>query len=162
MAIDPLLSQTLSQTLKTAGYSVTKPRAAVFTVLSGQEPQSMAEVVQKLSGIIDRATVYRTVDLFEKLGIVTRLNLGWKYKIELSENFSHHHHHLSCVNCGQVVAFEEGQVLHQAIEHLATAKGYSMQDHSLEIRGLCPACYQLKDPGKTPGSAEASHFQLSA
>lgn len=131
----------LQTALKKAGYSITKPRELVFGALEGQEPQSMAEVVHKLEHEVDRATVYRTIELFEKLGIVTRLNLGWKYKIELSENYSHHHHHLSCINCGKVVSFEEGQVLHQAIEHLATAKGYSMVDHSLEIRGRCPDCY---------------------
>lgn len=135
-----VIEDLLSSTLKKAGYSLTQPRRMVFAALEGQEPLSMAELVHRLAGHVDRATVYRTIELFEKLGIVTRLSLGWKYKIELSESFSHHHHHLSCVNCGRVISFEEGQVLHQAIEHLATAKGFSMQDHSLEIRGRCPDC----------------------
>ncbi len=135
-----LTNDLLKKTLKDAGYSVTKSRDIIFNALEGHEPQSMAEIVQSLQQATDRATVYRTIELFEKLGIVTRLNLGWKYKIELSENFSHHHHHLSCSSCGIVISFEEGQLLNQAIYHIAVAKGFTMQDHSLEIRGLCPNC----------------------
>ena len=136
LTTDPLLISALKQ----SGYSLTSARAQVFEALEKSEAVSMAELVRALDSHIDRATVYRTIELFEKLGIVTRLSLGWKYKIELSENFSHHHHHLSCPRCGTVVSFEEGELLQRAIEHIATAKGYRIQDHSLEIRGVCPNC----------------------
>lgn len=89
---------------------------------------------------VDRASIYRTVALFEKLGIVQRLQIGWKYKLELTDSFIHHHHHLSCSQCGKIVALPENADLEAALLALATSRGFSAQDHQLEIRGLCGDC----------------------
>ena len=56
--------------LKEDGASLTKPRKVVFDLLLDQEPQSMRVLAQRAGGKIDRATLYRTVELFERLGIV--------------------------------------------------------------------------------------------
>src|SRR4051812_38298994 len=92
---------TLRAILKQKGYSLTKPRKSVFELLLNHEPQSIAELIARSGTKIDRATVYRTVELFEKLGIVHRVNAGWKYKLELSEAFNDHHHRMHCTNCGR-------------------------------------------------------------
>lgn len=128
--------------LKEHGYSLTKARMAVFLALVGHEPLSMREVVLQARGI-NRASVYRAIDLFEKLGIVQRLNTGWKYKIELSDQFADHHHHLTCKQCGRTVALNEQQ-LEQFIENLAVAHGFLPLGHQIEIQGMCVACQKLK------------------
>jgi Fe2+ or Zn2+ uptake regulation protein len=74
---------TLAALLRKNNSSLTKPRKAVFNLLLSKEPQSMQVLVKRAEGKVDRATVYRTIELFEELGIVHRLNIGWKYKIEL-------------------------------------------------------------------------------
>lgn len=88
---------------------------------------------------IDRASVYRTVDLFERLGIVQRINIGWKYKLELTDRFSDHHHHLSCTKCGKTIAMNENE-LEVFIEQIAHAHGFQPSAHQIEIQGLCSAC----------------------
>ena len=99
--------KTLANILKKNGASLTATRVAVFNLLLNQEPQSMAVLAKRAVGKADRATLYRTIELFERLGIVNRLNIGWKYKIELSEAFSGHHHHFYCTNCGRTYILPE-------------------------------------------------------
>jgi len=130
--------ETFSALLKSHGQSVTKARLAVFEALLGEEPLAMREVVARTKGV-DRASVYRAIDLFEKLGIVQRLNSGWKYKIELSDKFAAHHHHLSCVGCGKTIAIS-GHELETFIDQLATHYGFAPTAHQIEIQGYCKAC----------------------
>src|SRR5580692_9907794 len=95
--------ETFGQTLQQAGYSNTRSRRVVFEALQGQEPLSMHELVMACTKQVDRASIYRTIALFEKLGIVQRLQIGWKYKLELSNNFNFHHHHLTCSKCNCII-----------------------------------------------------------
>jgi Fur family ferric uptake transcriptional regulator len=133
-------SQQLATYLKAHGQSLTKPRQIVFVALQNNQPQTMSQLVAASAGRVDRASVYRTVTLFEKLGIVQRLQLGWKYKLELSDAFQHHHHHLTCLRCGRVIPFDEAPSLEKNLRAIAQAKKFTMQGHQLEIQGLCANC----------------------
>jgi Fur family transcriptional regulator, ferric uptake regulator len=126
--------------LKEQGHSLTKTRQQVFNALADSDALSMNQLVRKLQHKMDRASIYRTIELFERLGIVNRLQIGWKYKLELSEEFAGHHHHAACMNCGKVVAFEESPELEADIHDLAKQLGFNLTSHSLELRGLCPEC----------------------
>lgn len=124
--------------LKSAGYSVTRARLAVFGALAGHEPLSMHQLIER-AGHIDRASVYRVVDLFERLGIVQRVNIGWKYKLELTDKFAEHHHHLSCTNCGRTISMNEDE-LEDLITKLAAGHHFTPHAHQIEIQGLCSHC----------------------
>jgi Fur family ferric uptake transcriptional regulator len=126
--------------LKQRGYSVTAPRKVVCELLWNREPQSMRELTERARGKLDRASLYRTIALFEKLGIVQRIYIGWKYKVELSDVFTHHHHHINCLGCGKIVAITEEDDIEQLIHDLAARHGFAAQTHQLEIRGYCTAC----------------------
>lgn len=134
------MDENFARALKDAGFSVTKPRQIVFSALQSGRPRSMRELTLDLSSVIDRASIYRTVDLFEKLGIVSRVQTGWKYKIELSDRFTPHHHHMTCQNCGRDISFDEPQDLDALIDAVATQHGFVARSHTLAITGLCPQC----------------------
>jgi Fe2+ or Zn2+ uptake regulation protein len=135
---DPL--EEFKTALKTWAYSLTKTRQLVFTALQDKEPQTMAEVVAACAGQANRASVYRTVKLFEKLGIVQRLQIGWKYKLELSDRFHRHHHHLTCLKCGRTFALPGDPNLEQRLKLLARGQNFRMAGHQLEIQGVCQSC----------------------
>lgn len=99
----------------------------------------MRQLVTSLPDI-DRASIYRTVDLFVRLGIVDRLQFGWKYKLELSDTFSHHHHHMTCTSCHAVLAISENDALESLLRELAANAEFTATGHQIEIRGLCKAC----------------------
>jgi len=126
--------------LKKDGASLTKPRRVIFDLLLNQEPQSMQVLAQRAAAKVDRATVYRTIELFERLGIVHRLNIGWKYKIELSDIFQGHHHHFYCTNCSKTYSLPANSMLETIIDSTAAKEGFAARGHQLEIYGLCQNC----------------------
>jgi len=135
------VEQVFHQLLKNNGYSITTARLTVFRALHGQEPMSMHDLVER-SRPIDRASVYRALEVFERAGIVQRIYTGWKYKLELTDKFSEHHHHLTCTKCGRTIPMNE-TALEQFIEHIARAHGFQPEAHQIEIQGLCKTCRSL-------------------
>jgi Fur family ferric uptake transcriptional regulator len=130
----------LSAVLKQHSYSLTKPRLLVFETLYNQDPLTMNQIVASCIDKIDRASIYRTITLFEQIGIIHRLQLGWKHKFELSDDFHAHHHHFTCVICGGITTLHEDADLEKRLEHLANAQNFKMQGHQIEIQGVCKDC----------------------
>ncbi len=125
--------------IKRNGYSFTKPRRRLFHILQEKDSLTIPQLITLLSRH-DQATVYRNIKLFEQLGIINRLRLGWKSKLELSDIFKHHHHHLSCVNCGKITILKENPIIEHEITALSRLRNFKSMDHQLEIRGLCSTC----------------------
>lgn len=132
--------ETLKAILKKNGASLTRPRRLVFDLLLDQEPQGMQVLVKRAESQIDRATVYRVIELYERLGIVHRLNIGWKYKIELSDIFAGHHHHFYCTNCSKTYPLPANSMLETMISSVAAKDGFSPRGHQLEVYGICSDC----------------------
>ncbi len=78
--------------------------------------------------------------MLEELNAVQRINLGWKYKIELSDLFHEHHHHIICTNCGKITDIDEHMEVEDFISKAAGKLGYQLTDHKIELFGLCAAC----------------------
>ncbi len=130
------------QKLKSAALSDTVPRAAVFNTLlkSEHKPLTMHELVDRTEPFADRASVYRSVKTLEEIGVIKRLQIGWKYKLELSDDFHGHHHHLTCTNCSATHASHDDDELEEVLTVMAAHHGYTITDHQLDIRGLCNNC----------------------
>lgn len=126
--------------LKQNNHNITRTRKIVFDVLLNHEPRSFSSISQHTGSAINRSSIYRTLDLFEKLNIVDRVSLGWKYKFELSGNFTKHHHHLVCSVCGNVTSFQETVIIEQQIKTIANRAHFVPLSHQLEITGICANC----------------------
>jgi Fur family ferric uptake transcriptional regulator len=133
------INHEIATILKNAGLSMTKQRAFVFELLEGSEPVSMYELYDRAKGQLDRASLYRIIAVFEKLGIVQRVTIGWKYKIELSDKFAEHHHHLTCLQCGRIIPINETE-LETFVETLARSYKFKPTAHQVEIQGYCEVC----------------------
>lgn len=135
--------QPLTELLRSHGQSLTRPRKTVFEQLRHQEPQTMHELVLRCDDI-DRASVYRTVALFERLGVVQRLHTGWKYKLELTEQFQEHHHHATCMVCGTTLVLPEDEALEKRLRLIAAKAGFAVERHQVELQGYCTYCKSLR------------------
>jgi Fur family ferric uptake transcriptional regulator len=133
------INNEIATILKANGYSLTKQRALVFDILEDTEPMSMHELYTLAKNKLDRASLYRIIDLYEKLGIVQRVNIGWKYKVELSDKFNEHHHHLTCLSCGKIIPINEND-LESFMDGLAQAHHFKPENHQVEIQGYCFEC----------------------
>lgn len=90
--------------LRDGGYRVTLQRRIVCDVLAAAPGEHLdaAEIVARSGETLDLSTVYRTLDVFEQLGVLHHVHLGHGPGIyHLSERTDHHH--LMCEHCGQVV-----------------------------------------------------------
>jgi Fe2+ or Zn2+ uptake regulation protein len=134
--------QQFNQLLTQNGYRVTGAREATFRLLLSPEPQTMSQLLDKAKPHVDRVSVYRNIDLFEKLGIVHRVYVGWKYKLELTDLFMSHHHHLSCLGCGMVIDIEDEQHVEDFIQKVAQRFNFVPKRHQFEVEGYCQNCQQ--------------------
>ena len=92
---------------------------------------------------VDRASVYRVIALFEQLGIVQRLQTGWKYKLELTEPFHAHHHHATCLQCGRTFVAPVPESVERHLQHAAAEIGFQLEHHQIELQGNCADCQKL-------------------
>lgn len=128
----------VKQILKQQGFTATKTRMAILQALIEIQPASMNQLIRTLPEV-DRATVYRTVDLFVDLNIAKKVYTGFKYRIELGDDFQGHHHHLTCLRCGTVIDVHTPEIEY-ALEQTAKANGFRSVHHDLEITGYCSNC----------------------
>lgn len=102
--------------LKEKGFKMTRQRLVVLEVLAENPEQHLTaeeiyERVKVENPDIGLATVYRTVQLLLELELIDRINLddGFiRYEIGSIEEKEHHrYHHLICMRCGKVSAFQD-------------------------------------------------------
>ncbi len=132
------MEEEIKSLLKQQGFSATKTRLAILRALLAAQPATMQDLITALPEI-DRATVYRTVDLFVDLNIAKKVSTGFKYRIELGESFQEHHHHLTCLRCSSVIDVHTPEIEY-AIEQTAANNGFRPLRHDLEITGYCSNC----------------------
>ena len=96
---------------------------------------------------IGLTTVYRTIKLFDELAITKFVWFGSNSKIELSEDFVEHHHHIVCQSCGRIEKIDQ-TAIEKTILKTALKKRYKLTGHHVEILGLCRDC-QTKTLGKS-------------
>jgi Fur family ferric uptake transcriptional regulator len=130
----------LHQKLRDHGFSVTKPRLAVFDYLREHDPTLVAELIAAQAGRINQASVYRSLALFKRLGIIQDVVVGGRRMIELSDHYDTHHHHISCVRCGMTVTIGSDPIIEQRLNALAKAHGIIPNNHQVEVSGLCADC----------------------
>ncbi len=125
--------------LKKKGYFATRQRVDLFNLLQKRDALAIPQLLALLPRQ-NQSTVYRNINVFEELGIINKLKLGWHSKLELSDVFQHHHHHLTCNNCGRIINLPENSAIENAITSLSSSQNFQPTDHQLEIRGLCQTC----------------------
>ncbi len=128
------------------GYRLTWPRRTVLEkVVSRTKPFTSAELwemIQHDAPTIGRATVFRTLDLLCRMGVVQRIHRdaeSGRCHAYLACD-ERHHHHLICSNCGKVTDFHEDKTLDALVREIEQHTAFRVQGHMLELMGLCPSC----------------------
>lgn len=118
--------------VKTSGHRLTRARQVVLQYLQTQtEPQTAADILRGVGRArVDVASVYRTMELFEELGLVCREQQGDFGAFTLSDR---HHHHITCRSCHR-------QTCLPCAQELPTPKGFSAVQHQIRLTGVCGAC----------------------
>jgi Fur family ferric uptake transcriptional regulator len=130
----------LDSILKDGRHSKTPARLQIFEVL-WHGPQTAADLIQKLGERIDRATIYRTLTLYEGLGVINKIWQNGSEHFELSEIFVPHHHHAACVACGAIVDLTIPTIESELLKQARSA-GFLPVDHMIELTGYCANCHK--------------------
>lgn len=143
MAID---YEDIKSKLKKEGYKLTNQRLAILDViienkdkhLSSEEIYDYVKIEFPEIGI---ATVYRTLQLFEKLDIIYRLNFDDGFnRYELNtDTDNHQHHHLICLNCGGITEVKL-DLLEKLEEEIREENEFEILDHNVKFFGYCKKC----------------------
>jgi Fur family transcriptional regulator, ferric uptake regulator len=128
---------------------VTPQRLAIAgVVFSSDRHLSVEEVAQDVASTGENAgtaTIYRTLDLLVKSGLVVERDFGEGFRRFEPSRGVPHHEHLLCTVCGRVDEFRDER-LERMTTLIAESHGYSRQRHRLVIYGVCGECQRSGGP----------------
>jgi Fur family ferric uptake transcriptional regulator len=143
IAASPLRSpEELASRLRAVGQRVTPQRLFILGAFASPGEHLTAEEVFErvgpLAPAVNRSTVYRTLELFRDLGLISETDLGGgvrQYEILDDQR----HHHLICRKCGHMIELDDDLVapMRNEVQH---RYGFEMTIDHLALFGLCPLC----------------------
>jgi Fur family transcriptional regulator, ferric uptake regulator len=126
---------------------VTPQRLAIAEVVLLRDRHFSAEEIERelaSRGVsVGTATVYRTLDVLVRSGLVVERDFGEGFKRYESARGIPQHEHLLCTICGKVTEFRDER-LERMTTLLAEAHGFARQRHRLVIYGVCEECQRGK------------------
>ena len=115
---------------------MTGQRKVILRVLDKASDHPSVEDVydraKKIDSSVSIATVYRTMNLLDEMGLVVRHE--FKEKFSRYEVAGNHHDHLIDLETGKVIEFHNEE-LEKLKNKIANALGFEILDYRLEIYG---------------------------
>ena len=140
--------------LEQQGLKLTSERTAlireIFSTHYHFEADELLFKMKEKSVKISRATVYRTLELLVKSGLVRRVHLGEDHYHYEHVSGDSHHDHLICTICGGVIEFHDPE-LERRQREICERKKFTPTFHNLQILGVCDAC---RRKGETPDAPD--------
>ncbi len=129
------------------GLRFTFQRELILNILhSFKNPVTVDDIyteVSKKTGSIDVSTVYRTLELFRDLGIVTIIDIGTRQQGYILDNEFAPHIHLRCKNCGNLESINIQNKI-QVLDDLLSGTGFQPDLLDFTISGICNSCLNKK------------------
>jgi Fe2+ or Zn2+ uptake regulation protein len=134
-----------NELLRKHGYRLTPQRHMILSVIQEAHEHlnidQITERVQQRNPYVSLSTVYRTLELLKKLGLIRENHLpGEQPHYEAVEG--HAHHHLICRRCRQTIHLDE-KLLGNLHEQLQEQYHFHSLTLDLVAAGYCASCWQL-------------------
>ncbi|MBU6186725.1 MAG: transcriptional repressor [Synechococcales bacterium] len=101
--------------------------------------EDLFEVLRLKGENISLSTIYRTLKMMSRMGVLRELELAEGHKHYEINQPSHHHHHLICVKCNKAIEFKNESIL-KIGSKMTLKEGYQLLDCQLTIHAICPSC----------------------
>jgi Fur family ferric uptake transcriptional regulator len=144
--VAPYTAASLKAELNEKGWRLTPQRETILEVfqnLPKGNHLSAEDLYNRLESEgegISLSTIYRTLKLMARMGILRELELAEGHKhYELNQPYPYHHHHLICVRCSKTIEFKSDTIL-KIGSKTAQKEGYHLLDCQLTIHAVCPSC----------------------
>lgn len=144
-SVDLLISK-LRERVKEQNLKNTSQREVVMKAMFKHKghytPEEVLIFSQKEEGgkNLGIATVYRTLNFFEKEGFVVSISFGAEGK-RYELNVKEHHDHMICDECDKIIEFESDEI-EKLQEVEANKKGFLIKSHAMQLHGICKECQQ--------------------
>jgi Fe2+ or Zn2+ uptake regulation protein len=140
MKIAHLQRRSLMRELVAQGVRITTQRRVLIETIQRAEGHidapTLLAMARTRDASIDRATVYRTIDLLKKRGLIDELDLmhltGEKHFYEVKTHRDHVH--LACFECGKIEEFTS-PVFERLKGEIARQSGFQIKVVRLEVGG---------------------------
>jgi Fur family transcriptional regulator, ferric uptake regulator len=134
----------LAERLRARGLRLTAQRQRVLEAVAALEhatPEAIGGRLREQAGpegaAPDASTVYRALELLERLGLVWHTHLGKGAPVYHAAE--HPHLHVVCASCGEI-ASADPELLAGAAERLAAELGFTLDVGHVALSGTCRAC----------------------
>jgi len=140
------------QMMMAEGLRMTQARISILDILSKEDikhpsAEDIYFIVHRINPTIGLATVYRTLDLLTRMGVIQKFDFGdGKARYELMiDDKSPHHHHLVCTVCGKVIDYtdftdEEKELIERTEKALSEKYKFKIKNHIIQFYGVCNEC----------------------
>ncbi len=138
-----LTANRIAGILREHGYKLTPQRHILLKVIAAHHdhlsPDEIFEIARQEDPGIGKVTVYRTLELLNKLDLLCRVHAPDGCRGYMMRRPTEHHHHLVCSACGNAVDFTECD-LNGLEKDLEAKTGFTIEGHLLELYGRCRNC----------------------
>ncbi|ARC85957.1 ferric uptake regulator family protein [Clostridium argentinense CDC 2741] len=143
------LLEEIRNSLKEKGYKITQPREKVLDIIIKNQYKHLTSdeiyvLIKKDYPKIGISTVYRTMQLLERINIVCKFDSdeeGIRYEL-MEPNDKYQHPHLICKNCNKVYPVKDIN-LEQIKNKIDKNFNLKIIDYSLKFYGICKNCSKL-------------------
>lgn len=136
----------LKAELNERGWRLTPQRETILNIFQNLpkgnhlSAEDLSNLLKQEGQPISLSTIYRTLKLMARMGILRELELAEGHKhYEINQPSPHHHHHLICVKCNRTVEFKNDSILRTGVK-TAEKEGFHLLDCQLVIHAVCPKC----------------------
>ena len=138
---DNMEKKYVTKLLRQQGFKVTPQRIAVYSVLANSKEHPNAEMIynqlKPMYPTMSLATVYKTMEIFEKIGLVKVLDVGddcARYDWD-----TQNHSHIRCTVCNKVEDLMgiDSKAISKIVEG---GSEYRVTGQQITFEGICPDC----------------------
>ncbi len=137
-------SERFEDFLRTNGLRATATRRLIFREIMASasvhlDADEILLRLRKKGKPVSLATIYRTLGLLVRSGLVGRVDLGENHAHYEREGPRAGHGHLICLSCGRVIEFADASV-QTALAKIGEDHTFRLDKFSLQIFGYCADC----------------------
>jgi Fur family transcriptional regulator, ferric uptake regulator len=100
-------------------------------------PEQICTEVQRAAPAVNITTIYRTLDLMERIGLVRHTHLG--HGAPTYSEQEHQHVHLVCHSCGTVTEAPT-DLMDDLTHRLRSDIGFALDPSHVALSGICSTC----------------------
>ena len=138
-----LAKENFTKYVKSGSYRITPERFVILEAVMNYDGHFDADELffqVKTSGQkVSRATVYNTLDLLQDCGLISKYRFGENHSRYEKAFGRPHHHHLICLECGDIIEFVNDRI-EKIQKEVSDDNKFKVQTSTLQIFGICSKC----------------------